>query len=161
MMVAVAIVAVCTRLGNLIVKRERFLWTAVSHRANLPKDMPRTKPDGMEDKVWGPIEWHQSMARKYEFAANHPWLSVDPDPPEPKQDATSGTLQGCCVHLRRHPKASGGSVDPASEDSPTSESRLRLALPLDPPDQGSNSRIASIPRITSTTDRGGNRPSRP
>jgi hypothetical protein len=28
-------------------------------------------------------EHHATLARKYSFAAAHPWLSVDADPPEP------------------------------------------------------------------------------
>jgi hypothetical protein len=28
--------------------------------------------------------WHADLAGKYERAARHPWLSVAPDPPEPK-----------------------------------------------------------------------------
>jgi hypothetical protein len=27
--------------------------------------------------------YHAAMARKYKYAANHPWLPVAPDPPEP------------------------------------------------------------------------------
>jgi hypothetical protein len=28
-------------------------------------------------------EWHAAMAAKYEYAADHPWLRVEPDPPMP------------------------------------------------------------------------------
>jgi hypothetical protein len=28
--------------------------------------------------------YHTSMARRYEYASWHPWLPVEPDPPEPK-----------------------------------------------------------------------------
>jgi hypothetical protein len=27
--------------------------------------------------------WHEDMMRKYKFAASHPWLVVEPDPPPP------------------------------------------------------------------------------
>ena len=30
------------------------------------------------------IAYHESMRRKYEYAARDPWLPVEPDPPEPK-----------------------------------------------------------------------------
>ncbi len=30
------------------------------------------------------IEWHDRMARKYTYAASHPWFPVPPDPPEPR-----------------------------------------------------------------------------
>lgn len=29
------------------------------------------------------IQYHERLAAKYEFACNHPWLSVAPDPPQP------------------------------------------------------------------------------
>jgi hypothetical protein len=29
-------------------------------------------------------KYHYDLARKYEYAARYPWLSVEPDPPEPK-----------------------------------------------------------------------------
>ncbi len=29
------------------------------------------------------IAYHVAMARKYRHAARHPWLSVEPNPPEP------------------------------------------------------------------------------
>jgi hypothetical protein len=28
--------------------------------------------------------YHDAMARKYKLAAGHPWLPVEPDPPEPE-----------------------------------------------------------------------------
>src|SRR5262249_21597887 len=30
------------------------------------------------------IAYHEAMARKYRDAARHPWLPVEPDPPEPQ-----------------------------------------------------------------------------
>jgi hypothetical protein len=29
-------------------------------------------------------QWHLKLARKYSYAASHPYLPVRPDPPEPK-----------------------------------------------------------------------------
>jgi hypothetical protein len=84
LMVLVAIAAVISALGITVERRGRFGWIAVGHRAHVPKHMPPTKPVGMDDTVWCPIEWHESMARKYEYAAHHPWLAVAPDPPEPR-----------------------------------------------------------------------------
>jgi hypothetical protein len=28
--------------------------------------------------------WNHAMAQKYDFAARYPWLSLEPDPPEPE-----------------------------------------------------------------------------
>jgi hypothetical protein len=28
--------------------------------------------------------WHWDLARKYRYAAQYPWLPVEPDPPEPE-----------------------------------------------------------------------------
>jgi hypothetical protein len=82
LMVAVAIIG--SALGITIERRERSRWIAAHHRAAVPKLLPRIKPFGMEDKRWRLLEWHGSMARKYEHAARYPWLPVAPDPPEPR-----------------------------------------------------------------------------
>jgi hypothetical protein len=82
LMVAVAIIG--SALGITIERRERFRWIAVHHRAAVPQHIPGIMPLGMEDKDWRLIEWHESMARKYEHAARYPWLPVAPDPPEPR-----------------------------------------------------------------------------
>ncbi len=82
LMVAVAIIG--SALGITIERRERFRWIAVHHRAAVPQHIPGIKPLGMEDKDWRLIEWHESMARKYEHAARYPWLPVATDQPEPR-----------------------------------------------------------------------------
>jgi hypothetical protein len=82
LMLAVAIIG--SALGLTIERRERFRWIAMRHRAWVPKRFPRIKPVGMEEKDWRLIEWHQSMARRYEQAARYPWLPVAPDRPEPR-----------------------------------------------------------------------------
>ena len=81
LMFAVAIIG--SALGITIERRERFRWIAVHHRAAGPQHIPGIKPLGMEDKDWRLIEWHESMARKYEHAARYPWLPVALDPPPP------------------------------------------------------------------------------
>jgi hypothetical protein len=30
------------------------------------------------------LQWHERMQRKYEFAASHPWLAAEADPPRPE-----------------------------------------------------------------------------
>ncbi len=80
LMVAVAIIG--SSLGILIQRSERFRWIAAHHRGEVPI-LPPVKPVGMDDKLWRLLQWHRSMARKYEHAARYPWLSVAPDPPEP------------------------------------------------------------------------------
>ncbi len=81
LLVAVAIIG--SALGITIQRSERFRWIAAGHRGAVPM-LPPIKPIGMPDKDWRLFEWHQSMARKYEYAARHPWLPVAPDPPEPR-----------------------------------------------------------------------------
>ena len=70
-------------LGITIERSERFRWIAARHRGGVPI-LPRMKPIGMPEKDWRLFKWHQSMARKYEYAARHPWLPVAPDSPEPR-----------------------------------------------------------------------------
>jgi hypothetical protein len=50
----------------------------------MPELLARIRPFATEDKQWRPVEWHDSMARKYEHAARYPWLPVEPDPPAPE-----------------------------------------------------------------------------
>jgi hypothetical protein len=84
LMVAVAIIGSALGITGITIERhERFRWIAVHHRDVVPKHIPRIRSSGMEDKHWGLIEWHESVARNYEHAARYPWLPVAPDPPEP------------------------------------------------------------------------------
>jgi hypothetical protein len=82
LMVAVAIIG--SALGITIERSERIRWIGTSHRGEVPKNIPRIKPVGMDDKRWRLFEWHESMGRKYEHAARYPWLPVAPDLPEPR-----------------------------------------------------------------------------
>jgi hypothetical protein len=79
-MAAVAIIG--SALGITIERQNRFRWIAARHRAQVPI-LPPMKPLGMDDKRWRLFQWHLSIARTYERAARHPWLPVEPDPPEP------------------------------------------------------------------------------
>jgi hypothetical protein len=81
LMIAVAVMG--SALGITIERSQRFRWIAARHRGEVPI-LPRLKPIGMPDERWRLFEWHQLMARKYEYAARHPWLPIAPDPPKPK-----------------------------------------------------------------------------
>lgn len=52
-----------------------ILWRYLFEKA-------RIGDTGVEDMIKR-IEFHASMERKYDQAAQHPWLPVPPDPPEP------------------------------------------------------------------------------
>jgi hypothetical protein len=80
-MVAVAIMGIV--LGVTIERRNRFRKIAAHHRAELMKLVSRMNPFS-GDRSWRPLEWHESMARKYERAARFPWLPVKPDAPGPE-----------------------------------------------------------------------------
>ncbi len=70
-------------LGVTIERRNRFRKIADYHQAELMKLARRMKPFA-DDRSWRPLEWHESMARKYERAARFPWLPAEPDPLEPE-----------------------------------------------------------------------------
>lgn len=42
---------------------------------------PRTQAEIVEQQI---KQYHGSLYKKYDYAAFHPWLPVEPDPPEPK-----------------------------------------------------------------------------
>jgi hypothetical protein len=81
-MALVALVGIV--LGVTIERRDRFRRMAVHHRAEFQKLARRMNKISTQDSDWLPIEWHESLARKYEYAARHPWLPVAPDSPEPE-----------------------------------------------------------------------------
>jgi hypothetical protein len=39
--------------------------------------------DGLK-RLMSRSDWHEAMRRKFEYAARRPWLTVEPDPPEPQ-----------------------------------------------------------------------------
>jgi hypothetical protein len=80
-MIMIAVVAIV--LGITIDRRNRFRKMAVHHQAVLMKLARRMKPFA-DDRSWLPLEWHESMGRKYERAARFPFLPVAADPPEPE-----------------------------------------------------------------------------
>lgn len=47
---------------------------------------PRTFTMSDVNRLQRLVIYHDLMRRKYELAANRPWRSLTPDPPEPKQD---------------------------------------------------------------------------
>src|SRR5258708_7504901 len=85
MMIAVGIVAVT--LGIFAERRARFRRIAAAHRAE--GDAVGVGPFAHVGYKALRAQFNWSLARKYEYAANHPWLPVAPDPPVPKQQIHS------------------------------------------------------------------------
>ena len=88
MMAAVAVVALVLWTG-------RLLWLSATYLARVRKikpriEAPRTSAWGRErppviSRPSARLIWARAMANKYQCAAWHPWLSVEPDsPPPPK-----------------------------------------------------------------------------
>ncbi len=90
LMVAVAMVGVL--LGALLAARAwrirqgaRYHQLAVNHRfLSTTREQRRLHGTAAPDSTWTAKKlWHVEMSNKYERAANYPWLSVEPDTPEP------------------------------------------------------------------------------
>jgi hypothetical protein len=82
LMVAVAIVGLV--LGIMIERQTRFRKIAAHHRAEFEKIIQmNAHPFAGSSEEAVRLEWHESMRLKYESAARNPWLSVEPDSPEP------------------------------------------------------------------------------
>ena len=93
LMVAVAVIALLIGVPFDLARRRRaFLRLAIEHQA---REVAVTY-DGYA-RVWfdsrgRPLDpraakldlWNSQLADKYFRAARYPWLSVEPDPPEPK-----------------------------------------------------------------------------
>ena len=92
MMVLIAVIAVLM-LGAVMLQRqaefkrlaefharEAFMISNSSHGTMIGADgmfvHVRVAPTAAE-------KYHESLAKKYEWAAGHPWAQVEPDPPKP------------------------------------------------------------------------------
>ena len=77
-----AVVAVAVAVGwRIKLRGDAFRKTAGEHW----KSAARAK--AVYRDAAGPIvAYHRSMGEKYDYAAEHPWLSVEPDPPQPLLD---------------------------------------------------------------------------
>ena len=90
MMVVVAIVAVLAGTACWLARRRvRFLAIAATHRASGFGIDPSSRyydfPGDWALKEVSPRNrWHAEMSFRYRYAADHPWLLVPPDPPEPE-----------------------------------------------------------------------------
>jgi hypothetical protein len=88
-MIAVAVVAVL--VGWLFERQARFARFAAYYKEHRFDSIESyDKPNGLvglRARIPNGIKlssWRSSLARKYNYAARHPWLLVPPDPPEPK-----------------------------------------------------------------------------
>ena len=101
MMAAVAIAALTLMLVAGVVRdrrRSRYLRLAAFHEKEGSRNGAMLDMKGRPTGMWmrfdparnsyiivGPeeVEYRAQMKRKYEYAAAHPWLSFEPDPPIP------------------------------------------------------------------------------
>jgi hypothetical protein len=74
MMVLVAVIAVATAPGFILWRRSIELASRGRYHAHRASEYASTD--------WS--SYHRGLAEKYERASQHPWLPVEPDPPEPK-----------------------------------------------------------------------------
>jgi hypothetical protein len=94
-MVAVAVVALAP--GAVAMSRRSFHLRLLAILHDIEATQIRisrgwaTGPDGVsrlipldDPKLVRLAEYHEALSRKYERAANFPWLPVEPDPPEPR-----------------------------------------------------------------------------
>jgi hypothetical protein len=100
LMIIVALLALAAGVIVMLIQSERYRQRAVYHskmEADTQKmmgfyrgDMVLIKGAAREnfpdllDKSTRRNLYHSEMKRKWEDAVKHPWLSVEPDPPEPK-----------------------------------------------------------------------------
>ena len=92
--VMVAVAGAATILGAAVElqrRHDRFLRLAEHHEASSSittacgKRPSRTNGLGEDVRGWpnARIEWHRRLGEKYRRAASSPWMSVEPDPPQP------------------------------------------------------------------------------
>src|SRR5688572_14855357 len=77
--VVVTVVAVIVTVGwRIKLRGDAYRKTAGEHW----KHAARAKAV-YRDAAGPVVAYHRSMGEKYDYAAEHPWLSVEPDPPTP------------------------------------------------------------------------------
>jgi hypothetical protein len=88
MMIVVAVVAILFWAIWLGARIHAFRWMAKYHEARRWTQVIDTTSRGIDSR--GEVisserdRWHAALAAKYDHAARYPWLSVEPDPIEPK-----------------------------------------------------------------------------
>jgi hypothetical protein len=81
-MVAVAIVAIVLGVGLLKKRRDERLQRLVFYSGLEHKFMARVQASGSGRLLNAErLNYFRAMRRKWEWAASHPWESVEPDPP--------------------------------------------------------------------------------
>jgi hypothetical protein len=78
LMLAVAVVALVIWLGRIYQLRQMYLEKVLDNKVAL-----RQLDSGISCYTEDHTNWHEAMKQKYEHAARHPWLPVEPDPPYP------------------------------------------------------------------------------
>ena len=89
LMVIVAVAAIAIGAQISIEKnRGRRDWLSGMH-SNLANGLTKQAisfdmSETQRSALWAKIRWHEAMADKYRWAADHPWFPDTPDPPQPK-----------------------------------------------------------------------------
>jgi hypothetical protein len=86
-MAALAVVALLCWAGRLLMLSAMYAARAKTYSAGLLGATPRAGGGKEWPRVYHPlspgVRWARAMAHKYEHAASHPWIPVEPDLPEP------------------------------------------------------------------------------
>jgi hypothetical protein len=69
-------------IANL--EEDDMRWLSPERRARIKAD--RVISLRLVERYSGLAAYHAALARKYEYAADHPWLPVELDPPPPEPD---------------------------------------------------------------------------
>jgi len=87
LMAAVAVVTVVLGIVSGVRRRaERFRMIAAYHQSSyhFTSLINPSWNAAKEAKAIAKNNWHGNTTMKYDYAADHPWLPVAPDPPEPQ-----------------------------------------------------------------------------
>jgi hypothetical protein len=91
-MVAVAVTALAMGIAVIAWRRSLLQRLAAHHDTEARSIRPSVNGDFMPFGVTIQVspeaaalaDYHERLAEKYREAARHPWLPVEPDPPEPQ-----------------------------------------------------------------------------
>ena len=80
-MIIMVVIALHLEVAMTLRRAVYFHQKAVEHE--LGEKALRTIPIPRYDPLWRRVDYHAHLKEKYRRAARSPWLSVEPDPPEP------------------------------------------------------------------------------
>jgi hypothetical protein len=84
LLAAVAVAAMGADGAAMLLRRREHYRQLAAYHSSQASPLWQGDPGYFFPENLGPLFWHEQMRQKYEKAARHPWLRVEPNPPRPE-----------------------------------------------------------------------------